>query len=253
MRIKKLAKTFLKLPEQRFRLGNPETLFFKKWQKKGCLYTQFFISAPSNKIIVCSVSWSDCVVTSPHRFVLRIRLLPITSKSTVKFKVSKNRTRQHKKEKEKRWRGQRRLWKGREKIRKIATGKRGGNEEENVRPGKRREENDLEGFPGRPRQIWFCVASHVDFHGNFAAKTISNILQANVSFDYTRWQEFPVCAKRCQSIYNKHLPVPTGIYQRWNVKSKASWRRLREFNKGLSFILVKIFEWLWNTAGSKLE
>lgn len=105
MRIKRLAKTFLKLPEQRFRLGNPETLFFKKWQKKGCLYTQFFISAPSNKIIVCSVSWSDCVVTSPHRFVLRIRLLPITSKSTVKFKVSKNRTRQHKKEKEKKMEG----------------------------------------------------------------------------------------------------------------------------------------------------
>lgn len=31
-------------------------------------------------------------------------------------------------------------------------GKRGGNEE-NLGPGKRREENDLEGFPGRPRQI----------------------------------------------------------------------------------------------------
>lgn len=115
----------------------------------------------------------------------------------------------------------------------------------------KREENDLEGFPGRPRQIWFCVASHVDFHGNFAAKTISNILQANISFDYTRWQEFPVCAKRCQSIYDKHLLVPTGIYQRSNVQSKAPWRRLREFNKGLSFILAVIFQWLWNTAGSR--
>lgn len=41
------------------------------------------------------------------------------------------------------------------------------------------------------------------FHGNFAAKTISNILRANNSFDTSCWRVFPACTKPCQS---PHVP-----------------------------------------------